>query len=261
MDGGKSEMVTVAREDLIADIFVGIVDSLVDEFDIIDMLTALSIGCVDLDLATTCGILLADENGKMRVMAASNERTHLLELFQLQNDEGPCLDAFSTGEPVEHADLSEANDRWPTFAPEAVRAGFLSVHALPLRLRSTVFGAMNLFSAESGVIDEADSHLAKALADVASVAILQDQVVRQSDLQAGQLQHALDSRVAIEQAKGMLAEGLRVDMDQGFALLRKYARSERLHLTQVAIQLVEGNLSLDEVATAQQKSTQRSETQ
>ena len=238
------------RQDLIADTFLGIVDTLVDEFDIIDMLTGLTAGCVDLELATASGILLADENGKLRVMAASSERTYLLELFQLQNDEGPCLEAFSTGEPVVHVDLPNANDRWPVFAPEAVRAGFHSVHAFPLRLRSSVIGAMNLFSAEAGDIGEPATHLAQALADVASIAILQDQMIRKSDLKAGQLQHALDSRVAIEQAKGMLAERSQVDMDQAFTMLRGYARSSRAHLTAVAMQLVEGTLAIDEVVAA-----------
>lgn len=240
----------MAREELIADTFVGMADSLVDDFDIIDMLTGLTVGCVDIGLATACGILLADEHAKLRVMAASNERAHLLELFQLQNDEGPCLEAFSTGEPVAHPDLSTASDRWPVFAPEAVRAGFHSVHAFPLRLRTSVIGAMNLFSAEDRDISEPDSHLAQALADVASIAILQDQMIRQSDLRAGQLQHALDSRVAIEQAKGMLAERAQVEMDQAFTMLRTHARSSRLHLTAVALQVVDGTLALDEVVAA-----------
>jgi hypothetical protein len=240
----------MAREDLIADTFVGIVDSLVDEFDIIDMLTGLTVGCVDLGLATASGILLADENAKLRVMAASNERAHLLELFQLQNDEGPCLEAFSTGEPVVHPDLSTAYDRWPRFAPEAVRAGFLSVQAFPLRLRSAVIGAMNLFSAERREDGEPGAHLAQALADVASIAILQDQMSRQSDLRAGQLQHALDSRVAIEQAKGMLAERAHIDMDEAFTLLRSHARSSQTLLTTVALQVVEGTLEIDEVVAA-----------
>jgi hypothetical protein len=226
------------------------VDSLVDEFDIIDMLTGLTVGCVDLGLATASGILLADENAKLRVMAASNERAHLLELFQLQNDEGPCLEAFSTGEPVVHPDLSTAYDRWPRFAPEAVRAGFLSVQAFPLRLRSAVIGAMNLFSAERREDGEPGAHLAQALADVASIAILQDQMSRQSDLRAGQLQHALDSRVAIEQAKGMLAERAHIDMDEAFTLLRSHARSSQTLLTTVALQVVEGTLEIDEVVAA-----------
>jgi hypothetical protein len=240
----------MAREDLIADTFVGIVDSLVDEFDIIDMLTGLTVGCVDLGLATASGILLADDNGKLRVMAASNEAAHLLELFQLQNDDGPCLEAFSTGESVTHPDLSAAYDLWPRFAPEAVRAGFRSVQAFPLRLKAVVIGAMNLFSAETRVNDDSGSHLAQALADVASIAILQDQVVRRADVRAGQLQHALDSRVAIEQAKGMLAERANIDMDEAFTLLRNQARSSRVLLTSVALQVVDGTLAIDEIVAA-----------
>lgn len=250
-------MSTVGREDLIADTFVGIVDSLVDDFDIIDMLTGLTHGCVDLGLATASGILLADEHAKLRVMAASSERAHLLELFQLQNDEGPCLEAFSTGEPVEHPDLAAAHDRWPTFAPEAVRAGFRSVHAFPLRLRTSVIGAMNLFSTEARDVGEAAPHLAQALADVATIAILQDQMMRQSDLRAGQLQHALDSRVAIEQAKGMLAERANVDMDEAFAMLRTYSRSAQRHLTDVATQLVNGTMAVDHVAAGRPLHHQR----
>jgi transcriptional regulator with GAF, ATPase, and Fis domain len=250
----------VGREDLIADTFVRIVDSLVDDFDIIDMLTGLTVGCVDLELATASGILLADEHAKLRVMAASNERAHLLELFQLQNDEGPCLEAFSKGEPVVHPNLSAAHDRWPRFAPEAVRAGFRSVHAFPLRLRTSVIGAMNLFSAERRDVGGPAAHLAQALADVASIAILQDQMIRQSDLRAGQLQHALDSRVAIEQAKGMVAERAHVDMDQAFTMLRTHARSSRLHLTAVALEVVEGTLALDEVAAATPSSRHEPET-
>jgi transcriptional regulator with GAF, ATPase, and Fis domain len=239
----------MTRENMIADTFVEIVNSLVDQFDIIEMLTGMANGCVELDLATASGILLSDDTGKLRVMAASSEKAHLLELFQLQNDEGPCLEAFSTGAPVSHLDLGAAYDRWPRFAPEAVNAGFHSVHAFPLRLRTAVYGAMNLFDAEGRAISEPDVHLAQALADVASIAMLQDQVIRQSDLRVGQLQHALDSRVAIEQAKGMLAERAHADMDTAFRVLRTYARSNRRHLTDVAVEMVEGVLALDELLT------------
>ena len=248
MKVGKPEVRKMTRQDLIADTFVGIVDALVEDFDVIEMLTDLADGCVDLGLATASGILLADNNGKLRVMAASSERAHLLELFQLQNQDGPCLEAYSTGEAVVHKDLASAEDRWPTFAPEAVRAGFRSVHAFPLRLRTNVLGAMNLFSSEASDIGESAAHLARALADVASIAILQDHVVRTSDVRAGQLQHALDSRVAIEQAKGMLAERANADMDEAFTMLRTYARSTRRHLSEVASHLVAGTMAVDEVA-------------
>jgi GAF domain-containing protein len=237
----------VTREDVLVGTFVQIADTLVEDFDIIDMLTQLADGCVELQLAQAAGILLADHDRNLRVMAASNEKIRMLELFQLQNDQGPCLDAFANGEPVFHTDLRAADDRWPRFAPEARSAGFLSVHAFPLRLRSKVIGALNLFGAKTGVMADADVHLARALADVASIAILQDQTVRASEERAGQLQHALDSRVAIEQAKGMLAERTKLDMDQAFRMLRTFARDSRRHLTAVAEAVVAGTLSLDEI--------------
>lgn len=241
---------TVIREDLLVRTFVELTDSLVDEFDIIDLLTGLADGCVKLGLADAAGILLADERGKLRVMAASSERTRLLELFQLQNDEGPCLQAYRTGEPVLEVDLADASDRWPRFAPEAVDAGFRAVDALPLRVRAAPIGALNLFSASPGGMDEAVHRIARAMADVAAIAIIQNQTVRESEGRARQLQHALDSRVAIEQAKGMVAERLGCDMDQAFAVIRTYARSHRRLLTEVATEIIGGTLPLDDAVMA-----------
>lgn len=242
---------TVAREDLLVHTFVDLTDSLVDDFDIIDLLTVLADRCVELELAHETGILLADEHGNLRVMAASSEAARLLELFQLQSDEGPCLEAYATGDRVTHQDLGEAADRWPRFAPEAIRTGFHSVDALPLRLRSDVVGAVNLFRRDVGGMTETDLVLARALADVAGIAILQDQALRESENRAGQLQHALDSRVIIEQAKGVVAERAKSDMDQSFDMIRRYARSRRQLLTEVAAELVDGTLSLDQLLADQ----------
>lgn len=246
----NDRMSSVTREDLLVRTFVELTDSLVDDFDIIDLLTALADGCVELGLASASGILLSDEHGKLRVMAASSERTRLLELFQLQNDEGPCLEAYATGEPVLDADLSAAFDRWPRFAPEALAAGFRSVDALPLRLRAAPIGALNLFSALSGGMSEANRRIARAMGDVAAIAIIQNQMVRESEIRARQLQHALDSRVAIEQAKGMVAERLACDMDQAFGVIRSYARGHRRHLTEVAAEIIAGTLSLESAVVA-----------
>jgi GAF domain-containing protein len=235
------------REDLLVSTFVQLTDTLVDDFDIIDMLTALADGCVELNLAAAAGILLVDGEDKLRVMAASSDRARLLELFQLQNDEGPCLDAFSTREPVLEKDLRRASDRWPVFAPEAVDAGFMSVYAIPLRLRSTAIGALNLFGGHPGQVADANLRLARALADVVSIAIIQNQTIRESEVRAVQLQRALDSRVAIEQAKGMLAERNHIDMDTAFRHLRSFSRNTRRHLTAVAMDVVNGVLPLEEV--------------
>jgi GAF domain-containing protein len=229
------------RQQLAAGTFVELIDTLVDDFDVIDMLTVLTSRCVQLLEAAAAGILLADPSGHLRVMAASTEQIELLELFQVQNQEGPCLDSFRTGEVIVAADL-ETGSKWPRFAAEAVAAGYPSVCAVPLRLRDAVLGGLNLFMTEPVALSRSDVDLAQALADVASIAILQDQAARDAaDRQAG-LQHALNSRIAIEQAKGMLAEYGGVDMDEAFNRLRRFARNHNRRLTEVAESLVAGHL-------------------
>jgi GAF domain-containing protein len=234
-------------DDLLGRTFVQLADSLVDSFDIIDLLTMLADRSVELLDVQAAGILLADADGNLRVMAASSEQVRLLELFQLQNDEGPCLEAFSTGHPVIETNLREALERWPRFTPYAVGAGFESVYALPLRLRSTVIGALNLFRTRSIPMAESELALAQALGDVASIAILQNQAAREGRLLAGQLQNALDSRVSIEQAKGMIAEGTHVDVNEAFQLLRRHARSANRLLTDVAKDLVSGEVHVEDM--------------
>ncbi|HEX5631210.1 MAG TPA: GAF domain-containing protein, partial [Acidimicrobiia bacterium] len=172
----SDKMTSMSREDLLVRTFVELTDSLVDDFDIIDLLTVLADGCVELELASASGILLSDEHGRLRVMAASSERTRLLELFQLQNDEGPCLEAYASGEPVLEPDLATAFARWPRFAPEAMDAGFRSVDALPLRLRAAPIGALNLFSVSPGGMSESNRRIARAMGDVAAIAIIQNEL-------------------------------------------------------------------------------------
>ncbi len=237
---------SLARRALTATTFVEIVDTLVDDFDVIDVLTVLSSRCVELLEAAAAGILLADAEGQLRVIGASTEAIEVLELFQIQNDEGPCLDCFRTGAVVVVADLA-TDVAWPRFATEAVRAGYPSVCAVPLRLKDLTLGCLNLFMAHPEPLAPADVALAQALADVASIAIVQDQVTRQSVIREGQLQNALTSRVAIEQAKGMIAERAGVDMDQAFAKLRAYARRTNERLTEVATGLVGGTVNMDAI--------------
>ena len=172
--------------------------------------------------------------------AASSEEAGLLELFQLQNDQGPCLDCFRTGRPVTAGDLTDPGQRWPRFAEAAARSGFRTVEALPMRLRDQVIGALNLFRAEPDPIDPADLRIGQALADVATIGLLHERNVRRREAVAEQLQAALNSRVVIEQAKGKLAERLTIDMDRAFNMLRDYARNTNQHLTDVARTLVEG---------------------
>lgn len=235
------------RQRLAAETFVELIDTLVDDFDVIDMLTMLTSRSVRLLDVAAAGILLADQTGHLRVMAASTEQIALLELFQVQNEEGPCLDSFRTGEVVVNADLASGS-AWPRFAAESVAAGFPSVCAVPLRLRDVILGGLNLFMTEPRGLSPSDVDLARALADVASIAIIQDQAARDAADREARLQHALNSRVAIEQAKGMLAEHAAVDMDEAFNRLRQFARNHNRRLTEVAQSLAAGHLKVTDVA-------------
>lgn len=238
------EQRAIDRQALTATTFVEIVDTLVDDFDVIDVLTQLTSRSVELLQAAASGILLADANGQLRVIGASTEEVGLLELFQIQNDEGPCLDCYRTGAIVFDASLN-ADSAWPRFADESVRSGFPSVCAVPLRLRSLVLGCLNLFMSEPIQLSDAEILLAQALADVASIAIVQDQATRDAAIREGHLQLALTSRISIEQAKGMIAERSGVDMDEAFKRLRSYARSNNRLLTELAQSIVAGTTRVE----------------
>ena len=236
------------REALTATTFVEIVDALVDDFDVIEVLTILAGRTVELLGAAAAGILLADSAGALHVMAASSEQIELLELFQVRNHKGPCFDCYTSGTIITHPRLDQSSP-WPEFARESVAAGFPSVCAVPLRLRSTVLGCLNLFMSTPVAMEPRDIALAQALADVASIAIAQDQAARDGAVREGNLQHALDSRVVIEQAKGMIAQHGKVTMDQAFNRLRVYARNGNHRLGDLAEAIVSGTVSAHAVST------------
>ncbi|WP_055700260.1 MULTISPECIES: GAF and ANTAR domain-containing protein [Streptomyces] len=222
------------NERLLAKTFVELADTLVADFDLIDFLRLLTDRCVGVLGASAAGVLLADRDGELRVMAASDEQVRLLELFQLQNDEGPCLECFRTGLTVTVPDLRAETDRWPRFAAEAQLHGFGAVQALPMRLRDEVVGALNLFRTAPGLFDPLGTAIAQALADVATISVLQQRTTQRTTVLNEQLQTALNSRVLIEQAKGKLAERRGIDMEQAFTALRGYARSHNRRLSDVA---------------------------
>ncbi len=238
---------SVNRQARTATALVEIVDTLVSDFDVIDVLTVLTARCVELLEAAAAGILLADSTGRLRVIGASTEQIQLLELFQIQNDEGPCLDCFKSGKVVLNDHL-DTDSTWPQFAAESVRAGFPSVCAVPLRINDVILGCLNLFMSEPVRLSDADVALAQALADVASIAIMQDQAIRDAAIRERQLQHALNSRIAIEQAKGMIAEHDGVDMDDAFSRLRTFARTHDRRLTETAQAVVAGTVTIDSFA-------------
>lgn len=224
----------------LAEAFVEMADTLVDDFDLMDFLHQLTDRCVAVLDVSAAGLVLTDQRGALQMVAASNEQTRVLELFQLQTDQGPCLDCFNTGQPVSVDDLPASGDRWPRFAAAAAEAGFASVHALPMRLRSEIIGALNLFGASPGALDVGTLRLGQALADVATIGLLQARAIRRSETLAEQLQTALNTRILIEQAKGVLAERRQVDMDEAFNVLRAVARNRNRRLTELARAIVDG---------------------
>lgn len=237
------------REATLVRTLVELADTLVDDFDVIEMLTVLVDRCVELLDVSAAGVMLVAPEGDLRVAASSSETMRIVELFELQAEEGPCPDCFRTGEPVVDADLA-ANETWPAFAPVALASGFAAVHALPMRLRDQVIGALNLFGSQAGSFTEEDLVASRALADVATIAIVQHRVAREAQVLAEQLNHALNSRVVIEQAKGVLAEREGLQMEEALARLRTYARSHSLRLTDVAQSLVDGGLDTSVLASA-----------
>jgi GAF domain-containing protein len=231
-------MTTVSPERL-ASIFVEVADTLVEEFDLLEFLHMLADRAVNLVGAAAVGLVLADRDGRLEFMAGSNEDVKLLELYQIQTHEGPCLEAFRTGVPVINVDLGKAGSRWPHFAPRATATGFQSVHAFPLRLRSQVIGALNVFGgAVNGDFDDTDAPIMQAFADVAAIALLQERAIRRGEILSEQLQRALNSRIVIEQAKGAVAQMKEVSVDEAFAVIRGYARRHNRKLTDVAHEII-----------------------
>src|ERR1700691_2134881 len=245
------------RERRLAETFVELADTLIDDFDVIDFLQVLAVRCVELLGVGAAGIMLAGQGGSLMTVAASDERARLLELFEIQNDEGPCRDCYRLGAAVVNVDLDGARGRWPQFAPQAIAGGFRSANALPLRLRSQVVGSLNLFHADTGGLGGGELRLAQALAGGATIRMLQPRPIRRGGRDGGQLQSALTSRVVIEQAKGVLAERLQISIDVAFEMLRPAARSRNRLLSELARDVASG--SADVAQLLRQAPTQRSE--
>ena len=230
------------REALLARTLVELADTLVDDFDVVELLTLLTDRCVEVLDVAAAGLMLAYPGGELRVMASSSDAMRLLELFELQSEEGPCPDCYRTGKPIINHRLAASGGPWPRFEPRAVEAGFRSVHALPMRLRDVTVGALNLFRTDEGALSDADVAAAQALADVATIGVLHHHSALDTRIVNEQLHHALNIRVTIEQAKGMVVEHTGTDMHQAFAALRSHARSHNLRLVDVANEVIAGAL-------------------
>jgi GAF domain-containing protein len=232
---------------LLADRFVSLADTLVDDFDVVDLMDQLVETSVELLGTEAAGLMLRDPRGTLQLMASSSEESRLLELFQLQNHEGPCLDCVWSGRPVVVERISDAAERWPRFVPEAGEMGFVSVYAVPLRLRDQVVGGLNLFRTTEPPLTRDDQRMAQALADIATIGLLQQRAVSRATVLAEQLQRALNSRVVIEQAKGVLAEFGGVGMEAAFRSLRGFARDSNTKLSDVAERVVRRAVPLSSI--------------
>ncbi len=236
------------------EVFVEVADTLVADYDIIDFLHRLADNISEVAGAEAVGLLLSDHLDQLQFMAASSDGARYLELFQLQNREGPCLDCFRTGVPVTVDDLSAAGGRWPVFAPKATRDGFNSVHAFPMRLRENVIGALNVFSTAPLPLEETDVRTIQALADVATIAIIQQQSLTAAETLTEQLQGALNSRVVVEQAKGLVSRSRDIGVDEAFDVMRTHSRNHGLRLSDVALALVNRELDPDVLGTRAERS-------
>jgi GAF domain-containing protein len=232
----------MTREADVVRSLVEMADTLVDDYDVVDLLTGLTDRCVSLLGVSAAGVMLVSPEGSLGLVASSSEAMRLLELFELQAQEGPCLDAFRSGQIVGHEKLKAGSGRWPSFSATALQAGFQSALALPLRLRDVTLGALNLLGVTHAPMNEADVIVARAFADLATLSIMQHRAAAEAQRLNEQLSAALASRVIIEQAKGVISERAGVDLAEAFSRLRNYARNHNLRLTNVAQAAVAGTL-------------------
>jgi GAF domain-containing protein len=240
------------RDEWLARTFVELADTLVADFDLIEFLSMLADRCVELLGTAEVGLVLVGPRG-LQVMASSSERMKVTELLEVQFEDGPCFECSRVGLPVLNQQLASADGRWPRFAPMARESGFQMVHAVPLRLRDEVIGAMNVFDTSLHEMTLTESNLLRAFADAATIGILQERTVKQHSDLSIQLQGALNSRIAVEQAKGVVAERLKVDMDTAFGMIRNHARNHYMLLSAVAEALVRGSLSATDLASVSEE--------
>lgn len=231
-------MTDATRHEQLLEVFASLADTLVADYDVVELLQTLVESCQDLLDVAAAGLLLADDRGELELVVSTDERTRLVETIQLSAEAGPCIDSFLGARVVSVPDIREAPDRWEPFRTAALEGGFGSAHAIPMRLRDTTIGSLNLLRTETGELNGHDLRAAQALADVATIGILHERTLRASDLTRQQLQSALNSRVTIEQAKGVLAHQHELSPDEAFGLLRRYARTNQLPLSVVAQRVV-----------------------
>jgi len=232
------------REKDLLDVFVLLADSLRTGHDIIDTMDILVQSSTTFTSAVEAGLMLADAGGTLHVVASTSERVAEVEEAQLGLHEGPCLVSFRTALPVEVPDIAASRSRWPDFAAVAESRGFLAAHAVPLRHRTTTLGGINLFGDRLGALSDRDATLVEAMAQMATISVIQHQIAAKQATVNDQLQNALESRMLIEQAKGVLSQLHTVQVDDAFRMMRTYARSTGTKLRDVAENVVRRRLEL-----------------
>ncbi len=237
-------MKSIPRASRVSAAFLKIADTLVDDYDVLDLLHTLVDECVGLLDATAAGLMLAGPDGVLQVLASTSEESHLIEVLQQETGSGPCVECYTTGVPITISDIAGTGDRWPEFRDAAVALGFQSVHGFPMRVRGRTIGAMNLFRTDTGELSAEDIAIGQALADVSTISILQERTIRESAVVNDQLQRALNSRILIEQAKGMISHISTVDTNEAFQRLRSHARAHNTSLRDTAEAVLNRTLTL-----------------
>jgi GAF domain-containing protein len=242
--GEAAGMTDISREHTLSAAFVKLADTLIADYDIVDLLHTLLEECLRLLDTQAGGLMLADASGTLQLIASTSEQADFVEIMQLNAGSGPCVESFTTGASVTVSDIDKHGEKWPEFRAAALHMGYLSIHAVPMRLRGDILGTMNLFRTSVGELTAGDAAAAQALADVATIGILQERSIRETSLVNEQLQRALDSRILIEQAKGVISELRSLDMNEAFSVLRSYSRSHNLSLRAVASDVVDRTLDI-----------------
>jgi len=240
-------MVDAAR---LAQVFVELSDTVLDTFDIIEFLDNLTERCVELLDADAAGLMLADQRNRLNLMAATVQRARVLGLFELHIQEGPSLECFTTGRAITNLSLAESRERWPRFGPAAIHSGFGTTHALPMRLRGQIIGALSLLTQDQRQLSVTDLAIGQAMADLATIGLLHQRNADEQKTLSEQLTIALNSRVLVEQAKGALADRARISLNEAFHRMRDYARHNRVPLASVASEVAAGAIPQDLLLTA-----------
>jgi GAF domain-containing protein len=232
------------RETRIVETFATLADTLVDSYDVVELLQTLVETCADVLDVDAAGIMLANAWGELEVIASTSETSRLMEVLQLDAEAGPCMTTFTTGQPVACPDIADAPAEWAAFSAGALALGVRSAHAVPLRLRATVIGTLNLFGTAPGTLSAPDLRIARAMADVATIGILHERTLREHEVVQAQLQRAIVSREVIEQAKGVVSHVRSVSIEDAFGIIRAHAVASGERLSDVAQAIVDRTLRL-----------------